>query len=62
MPNAAVTAARETTLSTVATGRNKERTPAALIFLGALWFSLFIGVLVLVATIGVVLLSRREPR
>ena len=51
MPNAAVTAARETTLSTVATGRNKERTPAALIFLGALWFSLFIGVLVLVALI-----------
>ena len=51
MPNAAVTAARETTLSTVATGRNKERTPAALIFLGALRFSLFIGVLVLVALI-----------
>jgi ABC-type phosphate transport system permease subunit len=51
MPNAAVAAARETTVSTIATGRSKERSPASLVFLVALWFSLFVGILVLVALI-----------
>ncbi len=42
--------AREVT-SAIATGRNKDRNPASLVFLGALWFSLFFGVMVLVVLI-----------
>jgi phosphate transport system permease protein len=51
MPNAAVAAARETTITVVTSGRSKERSNKALIFLAALWFSLFFGVVVLVALI-----------
>ena len=43
--------AREVTSSTIATGRSRDRTPGSLIFLGALWFSLFFGVMVLVVLI-----------
>ena len=42
-------AARETVILTAQ--RSKDRTPKALLFLGALWFALFFGVLVLVALI-----------
>jgi phosphate ABC transporter permease subunit PstA len=42
--------AREVT-SAIATGRNKDRNPASLVFLCALWFSLFFGVMVLVVLI-----------
>ena len=35
----------------LATGRSRDRTPASLIFLGLLWFSLFFGVAVLLALI-----------
>lgn len=46
----AATTARQVT-SDVATGRSRDRTPLSLFFLLALWFSLFFGVLVLVALI-----------
>jgi phosphate transport system permease protein len=46
----ASTTAREVTRN-VATGRSKDRTPGSLVFLVALWFSLFFGVVVLVALI-----------
>ncbi len=46
----AATTARETTTS-VATGRSRERTPLSLVFLCALWFSLFFGVVVLLVLI-----------
>jgi phosphate transport system permease protein len=48
--SAMTTTAREVT-STIATGRNKDRTPGSLIFLGCLWFSLFFGVMVLLVLI-----------
>ena len=53
MTNLATTTARETTVATsrVATGRSRDRTPSSLLFLGALWFSLFFGIVVLVALI-----------
>jgi len=35
----------------VATGKSKDKTPASLVFLVALWFSLFFGIMVLVALI-----------
>jgi hypothetical protein len=44
----AATTARQVTL---ATGKNKDKTPLSLAFLIALWFSLFFGVVVLVALI-----------
>jgi len=47
----AATTARNVTASTIATGKNKDRNVASLIFLGALWFSLFFGVMVLLALI-----------
>ena len=47
----AATTAREVTASVVATGRSRDRTPRSLIFLVLLWFSLFFGVMVLVALI-----------
>ncbi|MFC7725645.1 phosphate ABC transporter permease PstA [Nocardioides sp. GCM10028917] len=40
-----------TVTRSVATGKSKEKTPGSLIFLLALWFSLFFGILVLVALI-----------
>jgi len=43
--------AREVTASTIATGRSRDKTPGSLLFLGALWFSLFFGVMVLVVLI-----------
>jgi phosphate transport system permease protein len=42
--------AREVT-SAIATGRDKDRSPGSLVFLGALWFSLFFGVMVLLVLI-----------
>lgn len=47
-PNAAAKAARETVL---ATGRSRDKTPRSIFFLGALWFSLFFGVMVLLLLI-----------
>lgn len=47
----ASTTARNVTASTIATGGNKDRNVASLVFLGALWFSLFFGVMVLLALI-----------
>ena len=52
--NVAATTARETTERTqarLATGRSRDANPASLLFLGALWFSLFFGVMVLVVLI-----------
>jgi phosphate ABC transporter permease subunit PstA len=46
----AATTARETTRA-LATGRSKDRSAGSLVFLGALWFSLFFGVMVLVVLI-----------
>ncbi len=43
--------AREVTASTIATGRSRDKTPGSLLFLVALWFSLFFGVMVLVVLI-----------
>lgn len=51
MSSAAATTARAVTASTIATGRSRDRNVASLVFLGALWFSLFFGVAVLVALI-----------
>ncbi|HSV39432.1 MAG TPA: phosphate ABC transporter permease PstA [Nocardioidaceae bacterium] len=47
----ATDAARTTTAAALSTGRRRDRNPASLIFLGALWFSLFFGVMVLVVLI-----------
>ncbi|MFC7495266.1 MULTISPECIES: phosphate ABC transporter permease PstA [unclassified Nocardioides] len=47
----AASTAREVTASVVATGRSRDKTPASLVFLGLLWFSLFFGVMVLVVLI-----------
>lgn len=46
----ATTTAREVTRS-VSTGRSKDKSPISLVFLVALWFSMFFGVLVLLALI-----------
>ncbi len=46
----AATTARETTLA-IATGKSRDRNVGSLVFLGALWFSLFFGVMVLVVLI-----------
>jgi phosphate ABC transporter permease subunit PstA len=43
-------AAREVTTA-IATGKSKDRSTASLVFLGALWFSLFFGVMVLMVLI-----------
>ncbi len=51
MSSAAVTTARAVTTSTLATGKSQDRNVKSLIFLGALWFSLFFGVAVLFALI-----------
>ena len=40
-----------TVTRSVATGKSKEKTPGSLVFLLALWFSLFFGIMVLVALI-----------
>ncbi|WP_109507763.1 phosphate ABC transporter permease PstA [Nocardioides speluncae] len=45
--SAATVAARETTAHTIATGKSRDRTPGSLIFLIALWLSLFFGIAVL---------------
>lgn len=47
----ATSAARETTAVAISTGRSKDRNVASLVFLGLLWFSLFFGVVVLLALI-----------
>ena len=49
MPRAYATAARETVV--LATGRSRDRDARSLVFLGALWFSLFFGIMVLVVLI-----------
>ncbi|MEJ7832116.1 MAG: phosphate ABC transporter permease PstA [Nocardioides sp.] len=49
--------AREVTTKTIATGRSKDRNPKSLIFLGALWFALFFGVMVLVVLIVTTLID-----
>jgi phosphate ABC transporter permease subunit PstA len=49
--SAAATTAAAVTTSTIATGKDKDRNVASLVFLGALWFSLFFGVAVLFALI-----------
>ncbi|HEV2798369.1 MAG TPA: phosphate ABC transporter permease PstA [Nocardioides sp.] len=46
----AATTARDVTRS-VSTGRSREKSPASLVFLIALWFSMFFGVVVLLALI-----------
>ena len=46
----AATTARETTRS-VTSGRRKDRNPGSMLFLVALWFSLFFGVMVLIVLI-----------
>jgi phosphate transport system permease protein len=51
MSSAAATTARAVTTSTIATGRSQDRNVKSLVFLGALWFSLFFGVAVLFALI-----------
>jgi phosphate ABC transporter permease subunit PstA len=50
MASAAVVTARETTVA-IATGRRRDRSPGSLVFLIALWFSLFFGVMVLLVLI-----------
>ncbi|QBX55822.1 phosphate ABC transporter permease PstA [Nocardioides seonyuensis] len=45
----AATTARDTVR--IATGRSRDRNPGSMVFLGALWFSLFFGVMVLVVLI-----------
>lgn len=50
MSRVATATARETT-SRIATGTSRDRTPGSLIFLVLLWFSLFFGIMVLLALI-----------
>ncbi|KRF02613.1 phosphate ABC transporter permease [Nocardioides sp. Soil777] len=47
----ATTTAARTVKGTLATGKSKDRSTASLVFLVALWFSLFFGVVVLLALI-----------
>ena len=47
----ATTTAARTVKGTVATGKSRDRTTVSLVFLVALWFSLFFGVVVLLALI-----------
>ena len=47
----ATTTAARTVKATVATGKSRDRTTVSLVFLVALWFSLFFGVVVLLALI-----------
>ena len=47
----AATTATRVTASTIATGRSKDRNVGSMVFLGALWFSLFFGVMVLAVLI-----------
>jgi len=49
--NVATRTAREVTTTTIATGRSRERNTASLVFMGALWFSLFFGIMVLLVLI-----------
>ena len=53
----ATTTARETVQHIATTGRSRDRNPASMIFLAALWFSLFFGVMVLVVLITDTLLA-----
>lgn len=50
MSNIAATTSREITKQ-LATGKSRDRTVGSLVFLGLLWFSLFFGVMVLLALI-----------
>ena len=47
----ATEAARETVTQSLTAPRSRDQNPRSLVFLGALWFSLFFGVMVLVALI-----------
>lgn len=51
MSTAAAATSRAVTVSTLATGKSRDRNLASLIFLGGLWFSLFFGVMVLLVLI-----------
>lgn len=51
MTNVAARTASSVTAVSLSTGKSKDRNPASLLFLGALWFSLFFGIVVLVALI-----------
>lgn len=51
MSSVAARTANETTITTLATGRSRERSLGSIVFLGALWFSLFFGVMVLLVLI-----------
>ncbi|WP_183092509.1 phosphate ABC transporter permease PstA [Nocardioides stalactiti] len=51
MSTAAAATASAVTTSTLATGKSQDRNLTSLVFLGALWFSLFFGVVVLFALI-----------
>lgn len=53
----ATTTARSVTQATALTGRRRDRNVGSLVFLGALWFSLFFGVMVLVVLIVDTLIS-----
>ena len=47
----ATATSREVTTSTITSGRSRDRNVASLVFLAALWFSLFFGVMVLLVLI-----------
>ena len=49
--SAATATAASTVKTRIATGKSRDRTPLSLIFLILLWFSLFFGVVVLLALI-----------
>ncbi|HET7735932.1 MAG TPA: phosphate ABC transporter permease PstA [Nocardioidaceae bacterium] len=51
MSNVAIRTTRETMAATLATGRSKDRSPRSMVFLATLWFSLFFGIMVLLALI-----------
>ena len=56
-PNAAANCSRDR----VATGRSRDKTPGSLFFLGALWFSLFFGVMVLLVLIVTTAIDGARP-
>ena len=51
MSTVAAATSRAITVSTLATGKSRDRNVASLVFLGCLWFSLFFGVMVLIVLI-----------
>ncbi len=51
MNSSTLVAERDDTTPAIATGKSRDREPMSLVFLGALWFSLFFGVVVLIVLI-----------